>query len=146
MRTVYIVLFSLLFCACVRQQPIGSFCGSGIQTDQEAVIAEDAASRLASEYPPGRTALHLEQAKRGSFGEALESNLRARGFLLQNEGAKDVLSLTYRLDAIKDEPSAWYLHVTLSNGLSFSRVYTLGAQTAPEGVVVQRSQAANEQP
>jgi len=146
MRTFYIILVSLLFCACVRQPQIGSFCGSGIQTDQEAVIAEDAASRLASEYPPGRTALHLELAKRGSFGEALESSLRVKGFTLQNEGAQDVILLSYKLDAIKDEPGAWYLHVALSNGLSFSRVYALGAQTAPDGSIVQHSKVVNEQP
>lgn len=145
MRNFYIILVSLLFCACVRQ-PIGSFCGAGIKTDQLAVIAEDAASRLASEFPPGRTALHLEHAKRGIFGEALDSNLRAKGFSIQNEGGRDTLSLSYRLDAIKDEPDAWYLHVALSNGLSFSRVYALGAQTAPDGVIAQHSQATNEQP
>jgi hypothetical protein len=122
---------------------MGSFSAEGVTPKQEAVIAEDAAGKLADAYPPGRTALHLEQSKSGHFNAALESRLRERGFRLEAAGGSGVLSVAYTLDAIKDEPGVWYLNVKASDGFSFSRVYSLGPETKPDGGMVQTASPEN---
>ena len=116
---------------------VGSFSAEGITPKQETVIAEDAAGKLADAYPPGRTALHLELSKSEHFNTALEDRLRERGFRLEAAGGSGVLSVAYTLDAIKDEPGVWYLNVKASDGFSFSRVYSLGPDTKPDGGMVQ---------
>lgn len=133
--------FTLLVClalcsGCAARQG-GSFCGQGLQAEQETVMASDAVSRLLEVYPPGLTTLHLVPAERGSFGEALEQGLRARGFRLEPAASAGVLVLSYTLDAIREEPAAWYLHMALSDGFAFSRVYILGERTAPEAGLAQ---------
>jgi hypothetical protein len=133
----------LLLAGCAPRH-IGSFSAEGVTPKQEAVIAEDAAGKLAAEYPPGRTSLHLEQPKSGHFNAALESRLRERGFRLEAAGGSGVLSVAYTLDAIKDEPGVWYLNVKASDGFSFSRVYALGPETKPDGGMVQTALPGKE--
>jgi len=137
MRISMIALWLGLLLAGCAPRHVGSFSAEGITPKQEAVIAEDAAGKLVDAYPPGRTALHLEQSKNGHFNAALESRLRERGFRLEAAGGSGVLSVAYTLDAIKDEPGVWYLHVKASDGFSFSRVYALGPETKPDGGMVQ---------
>jgi hypothetical protein len=121
---------------------MGSFSAEGVTPKQEAVIAEDAAGKLADAYPPGRTALHLELSKSEHFNTALEDRLRERGFRLEAAGGSGVLAVAYTLDAIKDEPGVWYLNVKASDGFSFSRVYALGPETKPDGGMVQSASPA----
>jgi len=136
LRYFLCLALAMAMAACAARHA-GSFCGSGIRPEQFSVIAEDATARLASVYPPGRTALHLEQAKRDGFGETLDGLLRERGFRLEPTAGAGVLDMAYTLDAINDEPGAWYLHVALSDGFAFSRAYTVGELTAPEAGVAQ---------
>jgi hypothetical protein len=142
MRIFMIALWLGLLLAGCAPKHIGSFSAEGVTPKQEAVIAEDAAGKLAGEYPPGRTALHLEQSKSGHFNAALEGRLRERGFRLEAAGGSGVLSVAYTLDAIKDEPGVWYLNVKASDGFSFSRVYALGPETKPDGGMVQSASPA----
>jgi hypothetical protein len=137
MRIYFIYLWLGLLLAGCAPRHIGSFSAEGVTPKQEMVIAEDAAGKITAEYPPGVTALHLEQARRGHFDTSLESRLRERGFRLEASGGSGILSVAYTLDAIKDEPNVWYLHVKTSDGFSFSRVYALGPDTKPDGGMVQ---------
>jgi hypothetical protein len=137
MRISMIALWLGLLLAGCALRHIGSFSAEGVTPRQEAVIAEDAAGKLVAEYPPGRTALHLEPSKNGHFNAALEGRLRARGFRLEAAGSSGILSVGYTLDAIKDEPGVWYLNVKASDGFSFSRVYSLGLETNAGGGMVQ---------
>jgi hypothetical protein len=137
MRISIISLWLGLLLAGCAPRHVGSFSAEGITPKQESVIAEDAAGKLADEYPPGRTALHLEPSKSGHFNAALEGRLRERGFRLEAAGGSGVLSVAYTLDAIKDEPGVWYLNIKASDGFSFSRVYSLGPETKPDGGMVQ---------
>ncbi len=133
----FILLLCLALCSGCAARHGGSFCGQGLQAEQEKVMASDAISRLLDVYPPGLTTLHLVPAQRGSFGELLEQGLRARGFRLEPAAGADVVELSYTLDAIREEPAAWYLHMALSDGFAFSRVYILGERTTPEAGVAQ---------
>lgn len=144
MRISMIALWLGLLLAGCAPKHIGSFSAEGVTPKQEAVIAGDAAGKLADAYPPGRTALHLEQSKSGHFNAALESRLRERGFRLEAAGGSGVLAVAYTLDAIKDEPGVWYLHVKASDGFSFSRVYALGPETKPDGGMVQTASPGKE--
>lgn len=136
MRISMIALWLGLLLAGCAPRHIGSFSAEGVTPKQEAVIAEDAAGKLADKYPPGRTALYLESSKSGHFNTALEGRLRERGFRLEAAGGSGALTVAYTLDAIKDEPGVWYLHVKASDGFSFSRVYALGPETKPDGGMV----------
>ncbi len=133
----FILVLCLALCSGCAARHGGSFCGQGLQAEQETVMASDAVSRLLEVYPPGLTALHLVPAGHGSFGERLEHGLRARGFRLEPAAGDGVVDLRYTLDAIREEPTAWYLHMVLSDGFAFSRVYILGERTAPEAGVAQ---------
>jgi len=144
MRIYIISLWLGLLLAGCAPRHVGSFSAEGVTPKQEAVIAEDAAGKLVAEYPPGRTALHLEPSKSGHFNAALEGRLRERGFRLEAAGGSGVLSVAYTLDAIKDEPGVWYLHVKASDGFSFSRVYALGPETKPDGGMVQTAPPGKE--
>jgi len=136
MRIYLISLCLGLLLASCAPRHMGSFSAEGVTPKQEAVIAEDAAGKLADAYPPGRTALHLELSKSGHFNAALESRLRERGFRLEAAGGSGVLAVAYTLDAIKDEPGVWYLNVKASDGFSFSRVYSLGPETKAAHAVI----------
>ncbi len=110
--------------------------------DEEAIrtLAEQAAKRLATHYPPGRTTLYMEPEKT-PFLQTFEDNLRSHGFLFNaTKGGKNALNLYARLDAIQgDETKQWYLYVRLSDGFSFGNLFALNEQGhfVPVGVLSQ---------
>ncbi|MFW5837077.1 MAG: hypothetical protein ACOCVM_03655 [Desulfovibrionaceae bacterium] len=103
-----------------------SFCADGVSGGRMEAVAQDAADRLAAEYPPGRTALHLAPARNGDFAAILENKLRSLGFRLEPADGGETLTLAYTLDALQAPPDAWYLSIRLSDGFSFTRIYTFG--------------------
>ncbi len=83
-----------------------------------STLANDAAKHLATVYPPGQTALSINADS--AFGEALEANLRQRGFTIAASG----LPVGYKLDILQDE-SACYLSLFLPDGV-ITQSYELG--------------------
>ena len=131
-----LLLASLHGCASSNWSGISWFSGKGVQTepvnvDQEAIqaLAGQAAKRLSTQYPPGRTTLFLEPPKT-AFRQVFEDNLRGLGFPFNStEGGKNALNLYARLDAIQGNGGQhWYLYVRLSDGFSFGHLYALDDQ------------------
>ena len=127
MKRLAFALLALCLSGCAGRGLSGSFCGP-LPSDAAVVqVAQDAVSFLAMSYPPGHTSLYLLPAKEAdnAFARALESGLRARGFIILAQAAqawKDAVSVAYTLDALRDE-SAWYLQLRLSDGRALSRAY-----------------------
>jgi len=109
-----------------------------ITPKQENGLPRNAGGKLADADPrAGQPCDRSQINKSGHFNTVLEGRLRERGFLLEAAGGSGVLAVAYTLDAIKDEPGVWYLNVKASDGFSFSRVYSLGPETKPDGGMVQ---------
>lgn len=88
-------------------------------------LADMAAEELARRYPPGRTTLTLAKTKT-TFGQELDTTLRAQGFLISAPDSPAGIRVGYTLDVIRDETSpTCYLQVRTSDGESFGTVRPL---------------------
>ena len=88
-------------------------------------LAVMAAEELARRYPPGRTTLTLAKTK-STFGQELDTTLRAQGFLISAPDSPAGIRVGYTLDVIRDETSpTCYLQVRTSDGESFGTVRPL---------------------
>lgn len=98
---------------------------SPIYEEQELdPLVEEAALKVASHYPPGRTILHLTVSD-NDFGWKFEAGLRAQGFQLSPETTDpNVLDMSMLFDNIGNS-TLYYLHVKSSDGWSFGQVYNL---------------------
>lgn len=127
-----------------------SWQSAGIQADFDEkdlfALAEDAALRVARQYPPGEMIISLDYDPQDAFGVAFESALRSQGFRFASQHAEgtsapatEPLKLAYIFDALSATPYGYYLYVRASDGFSFSRVYTLteGKGFVGKGVVAQ---------
>lgn len=129
-RCVLFCLLSLALTGCALR---GTYEVGGVKTadalsetypaDAER-FATQAALELSRRYPAGQTGLSLVTVP-GMFGSALETNLRGFGFAIlpvESSGVK----VGYVLDEITGElhPTG-YLHLTTSDGTSFSMVRRL---------------------
>lgn len=131
-----LLLMVLLASGCAGRGPVGSYCGPLPEGSAVAAISADAVDCLASLYPPGHTSVHLVPAKDvgNGFAQAFENGLRTKGFTLIADTQPDALAIAYTLDAIfeKDEKSAWYLHLRISDsengGKSIARAYAASGQ------------------
>ena len=132
MRKMFLIALalSLLLPGCVfHKRPRGqSFIGA-VPDAPVAVIARDAAQRLADMYPPGRTSIHVSQAQnndQAAFGATFENEWRAHGFRIVPEpgnGPDIVWTIDYLGHDI--EPSIYALfRITDQEGRkTVSRVY-----------------------
>lgn len=149
MRTFVLLLLMVSLSGCVSSNwsNMDWFSGEAkqatpVDVDQEAIqtLAEQAAKRLSTQYPPGRTTLFLEPPKT-IFRQVFEDNLRSQGFPFNStEGGKGALNLYARLDAIQGNGGQhWYLYVRLSDGFSFGHLYALNNQGkfVPVGALTQ---------
>lgn len=109
-------------------------------------LAEEAALRVARQYPPGEMIISLDYDPKDAFGVAFESALRSQGFRFAPQNVKsssapatEPLKLAYIFDGLSGTPYGYYLYVRASDGFSFSRVYTLteGKGFVGKGVVAQ---------
>lgn len=116
---------------CVLHSKAGKSSFDGL-SGEYALDAQDLARRTADElgerYAPGHTTLALDRAP-GFFGEALEADLRSKGFALSAPDASS-LGVSYTLDALHEGASAQgYVQVRCTDGQLFSLTRTLGAKT-----------------
>ena len=100
-----------------------SFWAEDAPAGAAALVAGDLAGSLVAAYPPGRTTFHLNQTdlEGDELGPALETALRARGFGLAPGAGGAVLDAAYVLDRLAE--NAWYVKLTVSDGLTLARVY-----------------------
>lgn len=87
-------------------------------------LVEEAALKVASHYPPGRTMLHLTVSD-NPFGLKFEANLRGQGFQFSPKTTDpNVLDMNMVFDSI-DNSTLYYMHIASSDGWSFGQVYNL---------------------
>lgn len=125
MRATFVIVS---LCACGGAQ-YGSFVEG--QAPAQAAMAADAASRLASDYPPAGRSIRIAQGGHDVFGRTLAGELRKSGYSLHASdsaaGGHD-LEVRYVADRVKGTK---LLRVTLYvRGLQLSRAYAEG----PRGV------------
>lgn len=125
----------LMFSGCVHApwQTVSSPASS----DTLAGLADHAAGLVAAEYPPGHTLLALTSQPSGDFAQALETNLRNRGFALSaaEEPEAGSLAVSVVMEPVADG-ELWYLLLKAADGFSCGQVYTLTADDfAPVGAM-----------
>lgn len=109
-----------------------------------ATVAEHLAETLAASYPPGYTALFLQQngGQQDELGSAIESALRSRGFTLMPEKDDHALPLVYVLDRLDEE--TWYSQLAVSDGLVLTRTWRLtGDNLEMEAATIRSGQTEN---
>jgi hypothetical protein len=125
-RNIFLLLFLLLLPVGCVPKNISAYDGlSGAYPSATEQVAQQAAIHLASVYPPGQTILALDT--RSSFGQALDRNLRERGFGISANG----VPLKYQLDIVKGEMDLCYLSMRLPEG-TITQSYVLhGGKIVP---------------
>ncbi|MBI9112342.1 TcpQ domain-containing protein [Maridesulfovibrio ferrireducens] len=87
-------------------------------------LVEEAALKVATHYPPGRTVFHMNVSD-NPFGRQFENNLRGQGFQFSPKTTDpNVLNVNQVFDAIGNS-TMYYLHIQSSDGWSFGQVYNL---------------------
>ena len=135
-----LVLFCLLAVAlslgCSRYGSAKSFDIGNVPASTMQIMANDAASLIVADYPPGFTSIQIVPvaSKLGSgFTAVLENALRTKGFSVVPKGESSTLSLLYKVDRLKDDGGIWYLNLQFA-GNSIARVYN---SAGAEGLLTQ---------
>ncbi|MCU7927555.1 MAG: hypothetical protein KZQ97_14075, partial [Candidatus Thiodiazotropha sp. (ex Dulcina madagascariensis)] len=106
MRTIFIVLLTLVVSGCATTGHYGSFLPED-KNDIEIRIVHDAVDQLIELYPPAKSRLNLKHEASGQFGVTLVRILRKEGYAVKEydktkgeigESDKDGFSLRYVLD------------------------------------------------
>jgi hypothetical protein len=119
-----------------KVSPMVSYTSELFPPDKAGLIANDITERLVSGYPPGQTSVFLFISGEGPVAQAIENNLRSKGFHISPEEDPSSLTLSWRLDQL--DQTSWYLTVNLSSGYRFSRIYNLnGSSLTPVGSLSQ---------
>lgn len=132
MRYILLLLLAMQLQGCVMQtrhvdnggMPTYDGVSDTYPGDAQS-LAVMAAEELARRYPPGRTTLTLAKTN-STFGQELDTTLRAQGFLISAHDSPAGIRVGYTLDVIRDETSpTCYLQVRTSDGESFGTVRPL---------------------
>lgn len=126
MKRLALLLLPCLLWSCVpHQKSAGSLDGlSAAHAADARALATAAADELQERQAPAHTPLALAKAP-GLFGEALESELRGRGFAVVLPGGDAAaLGVTYTADMADGQA---YVQVSCGDGQRFSFMRPLGA-------------------
>ena len=126
MKRLALLLLPCLLLGCVlHQKSAGSLDGlSAAHPEDARALAMAAADELQERQAPAHTPLALGKAP-GMFGEALESELRGRGFaVVLPEDDTTALGVTYTADMTDGQA---YVQVSCGDGQRFSFTRPLGA-------------------
>lgn len=128
-RALPIIIAALLAGCMPHRGAGGSVDGLSGHGDVQAFAAQ-AASELQERQPPGQTTLALRKVP-GQFGDALESELRGRGFALVQADVpeQDALEVSYAADVLEDR--GFVQLRCADDAFSFSR--PLGSPARPSG-------------
>ena len=131
MRINLLLCLFLILTGCASHGVGGSYVGDLPQKSATTAIAEDAAIYLAQEYAPGHTSLYVltpENDINNDFSILFDDSLRSRGFTISPDSSGNAITVSYTLDALKDENGkdngAWYLQLRLSDGQMVARSYS----------------------
>ena len=124
-----IILIACILAGCIHASRSGSSYDalSESYANDARELASQVASELDQRHAPAHTLVALNRVP-GRFGEALENDLRGRGFAIATTNTGASLNVTYRLDVL-DNPDGklGYAQVSSSNGEHFSFTRPLGA-------------------
>lgn len=98
-----------------------------LKTNDARMVAGDMVEVLVTEYAPGQTTFALSNGKAGSFGIALESQLRETGYAVavdDEEKPLNALSLAYILDEL-GQPGTYRAGVRVHPTYRIERLYQI---------------------
>ena len=113
MKKLWLILVLALLAGCVFRQSGASMDGLNSAHGEDArALAREAADVLSKREAPAHIALNL-QVSPGPFSEAFETELRARGYALKENG----LEVSYTADVLGDQA---FVQVSCADGQRFS--------------------------
>lgn len=133
MKIGILFLCCLLAGGCVSARHNGSFDAlSAAHAVDAQSLAAQTADELSARHAPAHTPLNLHRAP-GLFGEALETELRSRGFALTDAGSP--LGVRYTVDVIPNDPQPLgYVQVSCTDNRFFSFTRPLGTMNRPRKI------------
>lgn len=128
-RLALAVAFSSLLGGCATVGPWDSQELAELNTSDAQMVASDVVEVLVTEYAPGQTTFALANGKPGSFGMALESQLREQGYAVA-VGGEDApihaLSMAYVLDEV-GQPGTYRVGVRVQPTYRLDRLYQINS-------------------
>ena len=119
-----VLLFALAGCSSLKTGPHESFDTLSVAHAGDArILAGKTAEELQQRYTPASTVVTLHRVP-GVFGEALDHDLRAAGFTMNNSG----IGIRYKVSAVAagNAPAQGYVQVSCTDGQLFNFSRPLG--------------------
>lgn len=154
LATLVLIAMSLAGCASGPAPAVYGNFVQGAVADDDKMMADDVAKKLAALYPPARTRFNLRQATPDAFGASLVASLRTKGYAMAEfkpappagapdgaaaaaSGQSGDVALAYVVDQPLD--AGLYRVTVLVNSQSLSRLYqTKDGKIAPAGYWVRK--------
>lgn len=140
-RLALAVALSGLLGGCASVGPWESQEVAQLETDDAQMVAGDVVEVLVSEYAPGQTTFALTNGKPGTFGMALESQLRKEGYAIVVGGEDQPVyakNMAYILDEV-GHPGTYRVGVRVAPDYRLGRLYEVnsaGALIPGSGVTI----------
>lgn len=123
--TMAVAVTATLLAGCASVGPWDSQEVAKLSATNARMVAGDVVEILVSEYAPGQTTFALANGKPGTFGMALESNLREMGYAISLAGERKpghALRLAYILDEL-GQPGTYRVGVRVEPTYRMDRMY-----------------------
>lgn len=147
-RLAFAIAVAGLLGGCATVGPWDSQEVAQLKASDARMVAGDVVEVLVTEYAPGQTTFALSNGKPGSFGMALESQLRETGYAVAVDGEEKplhALSLAYVLDEL-DQPGTYRVGVRVQPTYRMERLYQIdsaGQLVRGSGVTVRDGSGRN---
>ncbi len=126
-RLAFAIAVTGLLGGCATVGPWDSQEVAQLKASDARMVAGDVVEVLVTEYAPGQTTFALSNGKPGSFGMALESQLRETGYAVAVDGEEKpihALSLAYVLDEL-GQPGTYRVGVRVQPTYRMERLYQI---------------------
>lgn len=147
-RLAFAIAVTGLLGGCATVGPWDSQEVAQLKASDARMVAGDVVEVLVTEYAPGQTTFALSNGKPGSFGMALESQLRETGYAVavdSEEKPLHALSLAYVLDEL-GQPGTYRVGVRVQPTYRMERLYQIdsaGQLVRGSGVTVRDGSGRN---
>lgn len=128
-RLALSVALASLLGGCATVAPWDSQEVAHLEADDAQMVAGDVVEVLVSEYAPGQTTFALANGKPGTFGMALESQLRKEGYAIAVGGEDQPVyakSMAYVLDEA-GHPGTYRVGVRVAPDYRLDRLYEINS-------------------
>lgn len=129
-HAIIVSLLMTVLTGCVAHNAnIKSYAAPDLPEFSFTQAAQETAAVLVQVYPPAFTTIILSDGD-AELNQLIENELRAQGFNIGGQQDKDngAIELKYRIDRLFEE-RACYLNISLSDGFTYSRAYSVKAGT-----------------